>query len=134
MPYYNVLQAKTAVASASSTLNTGNFKASNAINGDSSPANNSTTRWISMGGNLGEWLQVDIGAVVRINKFILYSGNSTDSINITNSIRDADFQVWQNDTWVTVGTLRNNPDNVFKSEIQLDSLTLQSNSILSGHL
>jgi hypothetical protein len=71
MPYYNVLQAKTAVASASSYLNTGYYKAPNAIDGNFSPASNSTTRWISAGGNLGEWLQVDIGAVVRVNKFML---------------------------------------------------------------
>lgn len=120
MPYYNVLQAKSAIASASSYLNTGYYKPQNAINGDSSPVNNSTTRWISQGGNLGEWLQVDIGALVRINKFVMYSGNSTDGVNVSNSIRDADFQVWQNDNWLTVGTLRNNPDNVSKTEIQLD--------------
>lgn len=119
-PYYNVLQARGAVATASSTLNTGNFKASNAIDGSYDLTKNSTTRWISQGGVAGEWLQVETDCILSVNKFVLYTGNSADGVTLTNAVRDAEFQVWINDNWVTVGSFTGNPDNGFKQEVKLE--------------
>jgi hypothetical protein len=120
MPYYNVLQAKTAVASASSSYS--NYTPDKAIDNKGQDYKNyATSRWISGSSAAGEWLQVDIGAVARVNKFILYSGNAdAEGTNLNNAIINADFQIWQNDSWVTVGSFRNNPLTNGKNEVKLD--------------
>jgi hypothetical protein len=120
MPYYNVLQVKTAKASASSSYS--NYTPDKAIDNKGQDFKNyATSRWISGTSAAGEWLQVDIGAVTRINKFVLYSGNAdAEGLNLNNAIVNADFQVWQNDGWLTVGSFRNNPLTNGKNEIKLD--------------
>jgi hypothetical protein len=117
-PIYNVLQAKSAVATSSSNMS--GFLPKLAIDGSGSTLSN-PSRWVSANSTAGEWLQVDIGRLAVINKFVLYTGNSADNIiNNGNSIQNGDFQIRQNGQWLTVGSFRNNNVMNPKIEVKLD--------------
>lgn len=122
MPYYNVLRMQGAKTSASSAL--GSFNSWYAIDGSGSNYI-TNSRWVSNVGTVGEWLQIDLPRLAMINKFILYTGNSADGVNITgNAIRNVDFQIKQNDAWITVSQTRNNSLTNPKITAQLDKFYL----------
>ncbi|PGO60703.1 discoidin domain-containing protein [Priestia megaterium] len=116
--YYNVLLGKTATAS--STWST--YVASNAVDGSKRFVDLNTTRWVSASSKAGEWLQVDIGSMAKIDRFVLYTGNnSSDGYTTDNAIRNGDMQINQSGQWITVASFRDNPANNQKIVMDLDN-------------
>lgn len=113
--YKNVLLKKLATASTSYSTYQPNFIVDGLGNAANPP---NQYRWISNTSKAGEWVQVDIGAMALIDKFILYTGNNTDTVNIANCIKNGDLQVMDEyGNWKTVASFRNNPDNGKKVEL-----------------
>jgi hypothetical protein len=113
--YKNVLLKKFATASTSYSTYQPNFIVDGLGNAANPP---NQYRWISNTSKAGEWVQVDIGAMALIDKFILYTGNNTDTVNIANCIKNGDLQVMDEyGNWKTVASFRNNPDNGKKVEL-----------------
>lgn len=91
------------------------YVAANAIDG-TGDAKQNNSRWVSNDSAAGTWLQVDLGCFAKIDKFILYSGNSGNGTSVDNAIQNADFQINKDGKWITVSSFRGNWVGNYKIE------------------
>jgi len=113
--YKNVLRNPLARAYASSVMSGTGYVAANAIDG-TGDAKLNNSRWVSNDSTAGTWLQVDLGCLAKIDKFILYSGNSGNGTSVDNAIQNGDFQINKDGQWVTVSSFRGNWVGNYKVE------------------
>lgn len=92
---------------------------------DGNTTYDAANRWVSgTPTGPGEWLQVELGGLARIDKMTLYTGNTTDGTTISNAIANGDFQVNSSSGgWTTVASFRDNPATNGKVELTFTAVT-----------
>ncbi len=106
---YNVALNKPVITS--SAHSSGNYSGSKAVDGNNDFDNSS--RWVSDGNGMPEWIEIDLEGSFVIDRMKIYIGDYNDE----GPFSDFDFQYWNGDSWTTIitksGNTNFNFENVF---------------------